>query len=304
MGRFNLRFSRNVTTTLLFALLCVIWSTTWVAIRVCDQGFPPLWAAAMRFLLSAFVLLAVSRRGLPRPPIAPWILPLAGLANAVSYGLLFVAEREITGGMAAVLAATNPFFLLGVAVTFGYERASIRKVLGLTVGIVGVALLVGSGVSVGQTRVIAMLEVLLPAAILWPTYTILMRRAVDGGWTPSQVTLSFVLWTTAFLVPGALLFEGRPPHASTPAAIGALVYLALVGTVIAWSLYIYLLRRLQMTVLSTLLFIEPAGALSIDWLLGERTPDRFAWLGAVMILVGVLFSAVGRAGTEIAGPAP
>jgi len=290
---------------LLFLLLCLIWSTTWAAIRVCEQGVPPLWAAALRFAISALVLVVANRKVIAGPPrIASWILPLAGLVNALSYGLLFVAEKEITGGTAAVLAATNPFVTLGAAVLAGYERASVRKVVGLTVGFLGVLLVVGVGVGRGKETMIAMLEVLCAAAVLWPAYTILMRRAGDAGWRPSRIATSFIIWTAVFLKLAAAVTEPRPKLAPSGAAIGALVYLALVGTVLGWSLYIYLLSRLPMTVLSTLLFIEPAAALGIDWLLGERPPGNAARVGAALILVGVALSIVRRQGGKGPESAP
>ena len=280
---------------LLFALLCLIWSTTWSAIRICEQGFSPLWAAALRFVLSALILVAVARKGSgANPRIAWWILPLAGLVNALSYGLIFIAERELTGGTTAVLVATNPFFMLGAAVAFGYERASVRKVVGLLVGFAGVFVMVGAGLSSGRTMVIAMLQVLFAAAVLWPTYTVLMRRAGDSGWKPLQIAARFILWTAVFLVAGAALIEGKPQVVLTGPAVGALLYLALIGTVLAWTLYTHLLSRLSMTVLSTMTFIQPAGALGIDWLLGERAPGHATQLGAALILVGVTLSAVGR----------
>jgi drug/metabolite transporter (DMT)-like permease len=280
---------------LLFALLCLIWSTTWAAIRVCEQGFSPLWAAALRFALAALILAPMALKGgRANPRIAWWILPLAGLANALSYGLIFTAEREITGGTTAVLVATNPFFMLGAAVALGYERASVRKVVGLIVGFAGVFVMVGAGLSGGRTMATAMLQVLLAAAALWPTYTVLMRRAGDGGWKPLQIAARFILWTAVFQLSGAALIEGKPQVTLTWPAVGALVYLALVGTVLAWSLYTHLLSRLSMTVLSTMTFIQPAGALGIDWLLGERVPGHATQIGAGLILAGVILSAVGR----------
>jgi uncharacterized membrane protein YhaH (DUF805 family) len=138
-----------------------------------------------------------------------------------------------------VLVATNPFFMLGAAVALGYERASVRKVVGLMVGFVGVFVMVGAGLSGGRTLVVAMLQVLFAAAVLWPTYTVLMRRAGDSGWKPLQIAARFILWTAVFLVIGAALIEGKPLVTLSRPAVGALIYLAFVGTVIAWSLYTY-----------------------------------------------------------------
>jgi drug/metabolite transporter (DMT)-like permease len=85
--------------------------------------------------------------------------------------------------------------------------------------------------------------------------------------------------------------EGIPHPQPSARAIGALFYLALVGSVAAWGLFNWLIRRMAISLLSTLIFIEPAMALGVDWLVGERTPRPTALLGSLLILGGVLLVA-------------
>ncbi len=288
---------------LLFALLCLIWSTTWAAIRVCEQGFSPLWGAALRFLLASAILagLGVARGARsPRPRGARWGLPLAGLVNAVSYGLIYLAERRIPGGTAAVLGATNPFFVLAASAALGYERATLHKVAGLAVSFFGVVFLFHDGLSISEARALAMAEVLCAAAFLWPTYTFLLRRAGDAGVTPEAATRGFLGWTALFLTFGALVFEGRPTFSPAPAPVVGLLYLAVIGSALAWSLFNHLLRVLPLSVLSTMLFIEPALALGVDWLLGEQAPRPAAFAGAMFVLGGVALVALGQARAPLA----
>ncbi len=280
---------------ILFAILCLIWSTTWAAIRVCEQGFTPLWAATGRFVLAGVILLALALRSRDLAKLRRWELVLAGAVNALSYSLLYLAERDISGGTAAVLAATNPFFILGVAVALGHEKASLRKLAGMVVGFLGVVFLFRSGLLASRSTALAMTEVLFAASILWPTYTLLLRRVGDAGVTPQIATLGFIVWTALFLILGALLFEGRPHWPTATAPWAALVYLAVMGSAVAWSLFNHLLRLLSLSVMSTLLFIEPTGALGVDWLLGEKAPGAAAWLGAVLVLGGVALVAIAGA---------
>ena len=285
---------------LFFALLCLIWSTTWAAIRVCETGFTPLWAAAIRFAIASAILWLISLRNrVDRRPLG-WLMPLAGLANAASYALIYVAERHIAGGAAAVLGATNPFFVLAAAAALGYERISLRKVAGLAGGFSGVVFLFWSGLTNSHATALAMLEVLFAAAILWPTYSVLLRRASDQGFSSVAATRGFLSWTALFLLLGALLFEGRPSLPSALAPWTALLYLALVGSALAWSLFNHLLRVLSLSVISTMLFIEPAGALGVDRLLGEKAAAPVGWIGAALVLCGVLLTAVGQARRPLA----
>jgi drug/metabolite transporter (DMT)-like permease len=280
---------------LAFALLCLIWSTTWAAIRVSEAGFTPLWAAAIRFAIAFAVLWLISLRDRTRRRRLGWLLPVAGLVNAVSYSLIYVAERRIAGGTAAVLGATNPFFVLAAAAALGYERVTLRKVAGLAIGFSGVVFLFRAGLTTSHATALAMLEVLFAAAILWPTYSVLLRRASDEGFSSAAATRGFLGWTALFLSLGALLVEGRPSLPSALAPWTALLYLALVGSALAWSLFNHLLGVLSLSLLSTMLFIEPAGALGVDRLLGEKTAEPAAWIGAALVLCGVLLTAVGQA---------
>ncbi len=280
----------------LFAALCVVWSTTWAAIRICERGYPPLWGAAGRFVLAAALIGAVwaVRRRVAAPARAIALVAAAGLVNALSYGLIYLAERRLTGGAAALLAAAHPFFALGAAVALGYERLRFGRSLGLLVGLAGVGLLVG-GLRAGAGSASAAGLLLFAAAVLWPTYTVLLRRAGELGMSLFEQTAVFVAVTAVALCLGALALEGAPHANPTAAATLSLVYLALVGTLGAWGLYGHLLRRLPMSVLATMVFIEPALAVAIDWLLGEPAPGRRAAFGGALVLAGVLLSGRGPA---------
>jgi drug/metabolite transporter (DMT)-like permease len=280
-----------------FAILCLIWSTTWTAIRICEQGFTPLWGAAGRFGLASVLLVPIALWVSLRRPIkakrgAWWMLVAAGAVNALSYGLIYLAEQRITGGTAAVLAAAHPFFAMGAAVSLGYEPLRLRRLAGLVLGLAGVALLMWGGLRADRGTALSMAEVLFAAALLWPAYTVLLRGAGDRGIPVLQVTTGFLGFTAIGLVAAAALVEGVPhPHPSAR-ALGALVYLALVGSVAAWGLFNWLMRRMAISLLSTLVFIEPTMALGVDWLVGERAPRPTALLGSLLILGGVLLVAL------------
>ncbi|MHB1845372.1 MAG: DMT family transporter [Deltaproteobacteria bacterium] len=295
---------------LLFAALCLVWSTTWAGIRLCERGYPPLWGAALRFVLAAAILGGVwavrrfrrgrraadsgaGQAGPSRHGRALGLVLAAGVVNALSYALIYLAERRLTGGTSALLAAAHPFFALGAAVALGYERLRLGRTVGLVVGLGGVLLLVG-GLHAGAGSAAAAGLLLFAAAVLWPTYTVLLRRAGSLGLSLFDQTSAFLAATAICLCAGAAVLEGAPHARPTGVATAALIYLSVVGTIAAWGLYGHLLRRLPMSVLSTMVFIEPALALGIDWLLGEPGPGRGALLGGSLILVGVLLSSRGR----------
>jgi len=286
-----------------FALLCLIWSTTWAAIRICEQGFSPLWGAAGRFCLASAIVVPVALVVSLRRPVKAkrggwWMLAASGGVNALSYGLIYVAEQRITGGTAAVLASAHPFFATTAAVLLGYEALRLRRMAGLVLGAAGVVTLMWGGLRADRGTALSMGEVLFAAGLLWPAYTVLLRGAGDRGIPVLQVTAGFLGFTAIGLVAGAAVVEGVPHPHPTVRAVGALVYLALVGSVAAWGVFNWLIRRMAISLLSTLVFVEPAMALGVDWLVGERAPGLTALLGILLILAGVVLVAFRSEGTR------
>jgi drug/metabolite transporter (DMT)-like permease len=203
-----------------FAIVCLIWSTTWAAIRICEQGFSPLWGAAGRFCIASALLvpvaLVMARRQPAKAKRGAWgMLVAAGLINAFSYGLIYLSEQRITGGTAAVLAAAHPLCATAAAVSLGYEPLRFRRVVGLVLGIAGVVILMWGGLQADRGTAFSMFEMLFAAAVLWPAYNVLLRGAGDRGIPVLQITTGFLGFTALGLVGWAALAEGVPhPHPS------------------------------------------------------------------------------------------
>jgi drug/metabolite transporter (DMT)-like permease len=276
-----------------YLMLCLIWSTTWQAIRICLTGYPPLYGASLRFLIAAALLLIAVRvrklpLGLPRGARQHAAMLVAGIVNGLGYALIYLAELKLSGGTTAIICASSPLFTLIVARLFGLEQLLMRRVAGMTIGLGGIAALFWDGKSLGADQFQAMLFALTAAALMWPIYGALLKRYASD--LPALVsTLYFMLYTAlTLLLLAPLRGEPLPQISVAPLqAHLALVFLAVLGSVVAWSIYLALLRRLDLSVLSTLGLVQPVLALGLDLVLREAQLGPRGYLGALLVLIAM-----------------
>ncbi len=293
-----------------YLLLCLCWSTTWQAIRLCLLGYPPLIGAAIRFLLATLLLAAVhvlakrvfrSPKGTAKP--APQELPkpigrgphlalcLAGIFNGLGYACIYLAEQTLSGGATAVLCATSPFFSLILARLFGLEPLLISRLAGMLLGFFGVALLFADGLALSQAHFQAMLLAGLAAAILWPLYGVLLKRYVQN--VPPLLSTCYFLFYTGLILLLLSLWRREPLSVlrlAPAAAHFGLLYLTVIGSVLAWTLYIWLLQRLDLSVLSALGLVQPLVALGLDLLFHEAQLQPRGYMGAALVMGGMALS--------------
>jgi drug/metabolite transporter (DMT)-like permease len=286
-----------------FLVLCACWSTTWYAIRLCLTGYPPLWGAGLRFLLATLLMAGLAlawrrARSMPRGRGVHWALLLSGVANGLGYACVYLAERTISGGTAAVIAASSPFFTVLMARLFGLETLVPRRLLGVVVGFGGVSVMMADGSERSADHLGAMLLVLLASAALWPLYGVLLKRHAQTL-HPFTSCSFFLGYTALTLLVLSLLAGERPPALASvplPAHLG-LLYLAVVGSVLAWTVYLWLLKRLDLSLLATMALIQPVLALVVDWLAQDAQLRPEGYLGALLVLLGVTFAALRMRGT-------
>jgi drug/metabolite transporter (DMT)-like permease len=276
-----------------FLVVCLCWSTTWQAIRLCLQGYPPLLGAALRFVIATLLLLGIHgyKRGVLRLPGGSkqhLALLLAGVLNGLGYACIYLAEQTLTGGLTAVICASSPLFTLLVARAAGLEPLLPRRMLGMLLGLLGVVVMFFDGLHLGRGHFMAMLLAGLAAALFWPLYGALLKRWAQD--VPPQLSTSYFLMYTAvtLLLLSLLRREPLPDLRAVPwVAHAGLLYLAVIGSVVAWTLYLWLLQRLDLSALSMLGLLQPIIALGIDIVSGEAPLQLRSYLGTLLVLLGM-----------------
>jgi len=276
---------------LIYTLLCLIWGSTWLAIRLGLDDSPPLWSAGFRYIIASLVLLvfnAFRKAEYPSSVSAIVKLALPGLPlYALSYMLVYIAEVYISSALTAVLFASFPFYvaILSLALLRD-EKINLLRWLGLTVGFAGIIVVFYD--SLVQSQIIfigAMLVV--GGAVFSALGTVWVKK-----WFNNQ---DIFIMAAVQMIAGAIvinltaaLFEPIGLFKITLKSIGALLYLALFGSVVAFTGYFWLLKKIRTISLSMIAFITPVIAIILGYFLREETFSAFTATGSVLILAGVV----------------
>jgi drug/metabolite transporter (DMT)-like permease len=258
-----------VARSIAYVACALIWGTTWFAIRrsIGAGGYPTLAAAAIRFAIAALVIGALwavgwARPG-PREARTVRALLAAGLLGALGYGLVYVAEQSISGGLAAVVYGTFPLVTALLATAGNVERVARSSLVGSVLALFGMAIVFADRLDVSRAQAIGVL-LTLGSVFASSLYTTLLKRAASDV-HPLATTGVFLATAGVVLAAVALVFERRPVPWPPPARpTVALLYLALVGSVLVFACYFFLLQRVSLMTISMLVIIEPIVALVVD----------------------------------------
>ncbi len=273
--------------------VCIVWGTTFLGIRVSLETMPPMLMGGLRWLIAG-VLLAVYvvARGerLPQPRRWRGILLLGFLMLGLGNGGVVVAEQWVPSGLAAVLVASNPFWMAAVEAALpDGERLRANVVLGLVIGFSGIVVLVWPDLTVGaggRQGFLAGVVALQVASIGWSLGSAYSRRHARQdsvlGTTACQMLAGGVILTAAGTVRG----EWAHLYFTTTTA-WALVYLSTVGAVGGFVAYTYALRHLPVSFVSLYAYVNPVIAVALGVLLLHESFDSRMAVAAALVLAGV-----------------
>lgn len=281
---------RDVRSLLAFCLLCGIWGTTWLAIKVVVREMPPFASLTLRFLLAAIALsVYASARGIPWRLTGSQGRAVAGLAvlmMAIPYSLVFWGEQHTSSALTAILFSSHPIFiLLFSSVVARRNLFTRRRVASLLLAAIGLVLIFGQSAG-ADTNELKGDVAILGAAIVSAAATVFAKHTAHGV-NPVTGTALQIAGAVVFLVPLTLWTEGVPHLAYSMRSWLALSYLALVGSCLAFVVYYWLLKRVAPIEISMIALITPVVASFAGWMvLGERLGARTI-AGAILVLAGV-----------------
>lgn len=279
-------------TVLVWLILCLLWGTTWIFIKIGLADLPPITFAAARFLLAVILLvpfLLAGKFGLPRTGKEWRLIALTGVLQfSLNYSAVFWSEQYITSGLAAVLQATITVFGLLLAWIFlPSEQITKVKILAVCVGIAGVAV-----IFIDQLRVDDIMAFAGSAAIVAGAYAAaqasILVKAKGGSIHPAALLWSQMVCGLPLIIIYALAAEGDPLSFDwTWRAIVCVLYLTIAGTIAAFWLYYWLLSRIESTRAMMISLVTPLIAVVVGNLtLGETLPPQTV-LGGLLILTGI-----------------
>ncbi|MEO6222871.1 MAG: EamA family transporter [Vicinamibacterales bacterium] len=279
---------------LAWTAVCLIWGTTYLAIKIALETIPPFLMGGIRYLIGGSILaLWLIARGKGLPPVREWArLALLGfLMIALGNGGVVWGEQYLASGLTAVVIATSPFWMVAVDTLFpGADRLAPRQWGGLFIGFCGIVLLMWPELSLGgasgRATALGILAVQIACAgwAIASAYT--RRHSVSRnvlGVAAVQMFFGGLFMTMAGSVTGewtALSFSTR--------TLAALVYLTLAGSVIAFAAYSYALRHLPIATVSLYTYVNPVIAVALGTLLLGEPFRATMLLAAAAIIVGMV----------------
>jgi drug/metabolite transporter (DMT)-like permease len=290
-------------------ILVLIWSSTWIFIKIGLEDLPPIAFSAARFILAVVILAFVIKfQNIEMPRTASqWrLIALTGVLQfSLNYSSVFWAEQYITSGLAAVLQATIPVFGLALAwIHLPNERITAQKIVAVLLGVVGVAVIFWDQLRVNNWLAFAGCVAIVGGAYCAAQASILVKAKAADMHPASLVFCQMVCGLLPIII-YSLLREGDPLGFNWSwRALRCVLFLTVFGTVAAFWLYYWLLTRVESTNAMMISLVTPLLAVVIGWLtLGERLPPQTFFGGALIVASVGLIVFRRRARTPVASEA-
>src|SRR2546429_1655189 len=279
---------------IVWLILCCIWGSTWLFIKIGLNDLPPFTFAGFRFVLASLILgsLVLLRRvRWPRTRDERSLIAVSGVLQfTINYGLVFWGEQHISSGLAAVLQSTFPLFGLVIAHFYlPHERITTVKVTGVLLGIVGVAIIFSDQLSIaGSLALLGSVALVLSA--VFGSYSNVLVKARGTQIDPQVLAAGQMVCGFVPLLVLGISIDGNPLkfHWTTMAVI-SLMYLVVVGSVIAFALYYWLVRHMDVTTTMLIALVTPVVAVILGMIVLHEKLNWRLLAGGACIISGLAF---------------
>ena len=277
---------------IVWLILCGIWGSTWLFIKIGLADLPPITFAGIRFVIASLILtsLVLARRApLPRTRRDWTLIAISGVLQfALNYGLVFWGEQHISSGLAAVLQSTFPAFGLVIAHFYlPHERMTTTRVVGVLMGVFGVAVIFSHQLSIAG-RMALLGSVALVLSAFFGSYGNVLVKAFGGKIDPQVLAAGQMVFGFVPLLAIGIPTEGNPLnfHWTTRAVI-CLLYLVVVGSVVAFALYYWLVRNMDVTNTMLIALVTPVVAVVLGMVVLHEKLNWRLLAGGACIISGI-----------------
>lgn len=284
----------NTKVVSTYILICLIWGTTWLGIKASLESLTPFMSAGTRFFLASFVIFMIMKLNgikLQTDRLSINLYFLMGFFSfIIPFGLVYWAQQFVPSGLAAVLFAVYPFF---VAI-FSYirmpeEKIGLIKIAGIILGFSGIVVIFSD--SFGQNLsdyILGMLAVVL-SGIMQANIAVTLKKS--GGHLHSlSMNLIPMLLAGFFMVLISFTIEDLSYNTLDLNAVISVSYLAVFGSVVTFTSFYWLLKRVNIVILSLIAFITPIVALFAGWLIYDEQLTTQHLVGSALVLLGLLWA--------------
>lgn len=274
------------------AAVCLIWGTTYLALRIAVLHFPPFLFTALRQTTAGLVLLAFmftigkaawpSKEHFMRQAIGGFFMLTLG------NGLVAYAEMEIPSGVAAIICSLMPVVVILINVFINKdERPNVPIIMGVILGLIGIVMIFGQHVSeFSNTQYIIGIVLTFGAVVAWAGGSIWMKKKNTDS-NPFVNAGIQMLFGGIWCFPLSLMFDDLSNVTWSSEAVWSLVYLIIFGSLIAYASYSYALKKLPMTIVSMYAYINPLVAVLLGWLVLDEKLNAQIIIAFLLTVAGI-----------------
>jgi drug/metabolite transporter (DMT)-like permease len=294
--------SYAIKLALAFVAIYVIWGSTYLAIRYAVETIPPLVAAGIRHSIAGAIMLTWAWwRGF-RPTRQQWFagFVLGAFFFLIGHGTLHWAEQYVGSGLAALLIATEPMFILVLAWMMGQQKISVPSALGLGLGVVGVAMLTGVELTVKGSSLWGLMAVLV-GSLSWSFGVVISPQLKLPADALGRTALPTICGAALLLIAAGVTGEFQQTHWSsiTLRSVFGLGYLITFGSVVAFTSYTWLLQRVPPALVATHTYANPIVAVILGWLLAHEPLSLRVVLASLAILGAIVLIRRGEQAAQV-----
>lgn len=281
----------RIKLALAFAAIYLVWGSTYLAIRYAVETIPPLVTAGIRHSVAGAIMLAWACARGYRPKREHWIagIIIGALFFLIGHGTLHWAEQYVGSGLAALLIATEPMFILVLAWSMGQQKISRLSALGLGLGVVGVAVLTGVELTVKGSSLLGLLAVLL-GSLAWSAGVVISPKVKLPSDALGRTALPTICGAVMLLAAAGITGEFQSVHWTSISlkSILGLAYLIVFGSIVAFTAYTWLLQRCPPALVATHTYANPVVAVLLGWLFASEPLTIRVALASVAILGAIV----------------
>lgn len=287
---------KSTTFKIFFAyiLLCLLWGSTWMVIRASLESLTPFISGGSRFLLASIFILALMKfRGvslqMDRESIRLYLL-MGFLSFVIPFGLVYWAEQFVPSGLASVLFGVYPFFVAIFSfIRLPDEPIGRLKIIGMISGFSGIVVIFSDSFTADLSNFLLGMIAVALSGIIQAWIAVTLKKS---GKHLNPLSMNFIPMLIAGVVGLiiGILVEDLSKLRFDNTAIISVTYLAFFGSVVTFTSFYWLMKRINVVMLSLIAFITPIVALILGWIFYNETLSNQHVIGSVMVLAGLLIA--------------
>ena len=287
-----------VKVFLAYLALCLIWGSTWIAIRVGLESLTPLFSAGLRFSLASimiFVLMKIKSIPLQTDKVSIRLYLLMGFFSfVIPFGLVYWAEQFVPSGMAAVLFAVYPFLVVIFSfIRLPSESIGFYKIFGTILGFVGIVIIFSDSFEGDLTNYLIGMFAVVLSGIMQAWIAVSIKKFGNHLHSLSMNFIPMVIAGISMIVI-AFFTEDLSTIRMDENAVLSIIYLAFFGSVITFTTFYWLIKRINLVILSLIAFITPIVALILGFFFYNEVLSTRHFIGTAMVLTGVFWANLGN----------